>query len=255
MDRQPRLHALTVRISAIAGIACVAESTACGRHARGVAESVDASSVVSPSAIRMNPVFVANHGKLVGAFNGFAWVAGSEGTRVDAPNPCDEHGCFRGNDGALCARGTIPARSCSDALPSACGEGAWGVKIGLDVRREGGPWGRSASSYVAVEYRGAKRVRLAAHRAGDESDREYCVDGYASGAIVGAARFGIECWRGGGDVLASFEEIDKFTVELAASDEASMFNYCVTAIRVGNAIDAAVGPADVPATRVPSAHK
>ena len=159
------------------------------------------------------------------------------------------------NDGALCARGTIPARSCSDALPSACGEGAWGVEIGLDVRREGGPWGRSASSYVAVEYRGAKRVRLAAHRAGDESDREYCVDGYASGAIVGAARFGIECWRGGGDVLASFKEIDKFTVELAASDEASMFNYCVTAIRVGNAIDAAVGPADVPATRVPSAHK
>jgi hypothetical protein len=232
-------------MSAIA-VAGIAESTACERRGRGVAESVDAAAVASPSGIRMSPVFIANHGKLVGAFNGFAWVAGPEGTRVDTPKPCDERSCFRGTDGVLCVRGTIAARSCSDAHPPACGDGAWGVKIGLDVRREGSAWGPSASRYLAVEYRGAKRVRLTAHRAGDEGDREYCVDGYASGAIVGAARFGVQCWREGGEVLASFAGVDKFTVEVAALDEATTFDYCVTAIRVGDAIDAAVGPLDEP---------
>ena len=237
----------------MSAVADIGASTACGRRGRGGAESVDAALVASPSGIRMSPVFIANHGKLVGAFNGFSWVAGSEGTRIDAPKPCDERTCFRGTDGVLCVRGTVAAGSCSDAQASACGDGAWGVKIGLDVRREGSAWGPSASRYVAVEYRGAKRVRLTAHRAGDEGDREYCVDGYASGAIVGAARFGVQCWREGGEVLASFAGVDKFTVEVAASDEASTFDYCVTAIRVGDAIDAAVDLPDGSAPAVTSA--
>jgi hypothetical protein len=235
---------VTARVSAVALV--VAASAACGRRGGDAAGPLATEGAAPSAPIQVSPVFVANHGKLVGAFNGFAWVAGSEGTRIDMPDPCNERGCFRGTDGVLCARGTVAAVSCSGAHSDACRRAAWGVKIGLDVRRDGGPWGSGAQRYVAIEYRGAKRPRVAAHRAGD-GDREYCVDGYRSGELVRAEQFRMECWQDGGDVLAGFDGVDKFILELPAPDEATAFDYCITAIRVGDEIDAAGAPADAKA--------
>jgi hypothetical protein len=245
MDRRRCLRALTTRVPAIALVAVAAPFVASGR---GTADADPALSL----RLRYSRVFVANHGKLVGAFGGFAWVAGAEGVRIDAPSPCNERACFRGADGVLCARGALPARSCSGQPPAGSRTveesgphrerglpcDPWAIKIGLDVRREGGPWGSVAKPYVSIEHRGATRSRLAAHRSGDPPDREYCIEDYPSGELVGADHFHAECWREGGEALAAFDSVDKFILELPASDEATAFDYCITAIHVAEPGDA-----------------
>jgi hypothetical protein len=244
MDRQRFLPALSPRVPAIALVAVVAPFVASGqRVADGDPPPSSAAVAVSPLGVETSRVFVANRGKLVGAFSGFAWVAGAEGVRIDTPNPCNEHGCFRGVDGILCARGTVAAASC-DAAPrpeGRCGSEAWAVKIGLDVRRDGAPWGGDARSYVSMDYRGTLHPRLAAHLHGD-GPQEYCVPDYSSGELVRAERFHAECWKEGGEALGSFEGVDKFTLEVPASHEAAAFDYCITAIHVAGPIDAGAEP-------------
>jgi HAMP domain-containing protein len=243
MDRQRRLPPLIgLAVVVVAGgVALVAW----GRRLAAVRPAGDealADAAASLSHLRTSPVFVANHGKLVGAFNGFAWVVASEGVRIDTPNPCNERACFRGTDGALCSRGTISAPSCAGATPAAalapCPREAWAVKIGWDVRREGGPWGPQAKPQISLDYRGTRHARLAAHRSGDPAATEYCVDDYASGELVGAERFREDCWKERGKPLASFEGVDKFILELPASGEPGAFDVCVTAIHVAEPADA-----------------
>lgn len=190
----------------------------------------------SPNPFEMTRVFVANRGKLVGPWSGFAWVAGAAGVQIDTPTPCDERGCFRGTGGLLCTRGTMAAPRGSRPNADAGTDDPWAVKIGLDVRRDGGSWGSSGEPYVSIEYRGAAHVRLAAHRMGD-GEREYCVDDYTSGDVVRVDRFRASCWKGGGDALATFDDVDKFMLELPAGDEATSFDYCITTIRVGRPVD------------------
>jgi hypothetical protein len=108
------------------------------------------------------------------------------------------------------------------------------MKIGFDTRREGGAWGAAAKGYVSVEYRGARGMRLVAHRAADKDpSREYCVEDYRSGKFVSAAELRLECWSAGGDGLGSFAEVDKFALELAAGHGDTAFDMCVTGIQVG----------------------
>jgi hypothetical protein len=245
MDRQRRLPALiglAIVVVAAGGVALVAR----GRRPAAVRAAGDEAPVDAAAALsrlRTSPVFVANHGKLVGAFNGFAWVVGSEGVRIDTPNPCNERACFRGADGALCSRGTISAPSCTGAAPAGaspapCPRDPWALKIGWDVRREGGPWGPPAKPQIALDYRGTRHARLAAHRSGDPAATEYCVDDYATGELVGAERFREDCWKDRGEPLASFEGVDKFILELPAPREPAPFDVCVTAIRVAEPADA-----------------
>lgn len=194
--------------------------------------------------LQASPVFIANHGKLVGAFNGFAWVAGSDFVRIDTPNPCNEQACFRGVGGVLCSRGVVSAPACPAATSAGpCLHDAWALKIGWDAHREGGPWGPSARPYVSLDYRGAKHARLAAHRSGDPTTTEFCIDDYVSGELVAAGRFRVECWKGRGEPLASFEAVDKFILELPASGEPAPFDVCVTAIHVAEPVDAATDAA------------
>jgi hypothetical protein len=254
MDRRRHLRALTA-----CAIALALAAGGCGRRtnaADGASVPVDGGagdaaahgdeSAAVPVGARASRVFVANHGKLVGAFEGFAWVAGADGVRIDEPRVCDERACFRGTDGLLCTRGAIPARRCSGADAGsgagaqACRRNAFGVKLGFDVRPDGRPWSAAAKRYVSIEYRAAKRLRLAAHRSGD---RDYCVDGYRSGEFVDARRFHADCGEGGGEVLPSFEDVDKLTLEQPATDEATSFDYCITAIAVGDDADASAGGA------------
>jgi hypothetical protein len=116
------------------------------------------------------------------------------------------------------------------------------AKIGFDVRRDGHPWGAAAKRYVSIDYRAAKRLRLAAHRCGD-GDREYCVDGYRSGEFVDARRFRVGCGEVAGEALPSFEGVDKLTLEQPAADDATTFDYCITAIAVGDDADASAAGA------------
>jgi hypothetical protein len=243
MDRQRRLRALSGRGSTIALVGVAASAWACRPRDDTATGRWAAEAAASAPTIRVTQVFVANHGKLVGAFNGFAWVAGSENTRFEMPNPCNESACFRGTDGLLCARGEVSARSCSGSRIDVCRHESWGVKIGLDLRREGGPWGSGAKRYVAIEHRGAKHLRLAAHWAGD-GPREYCIDDYASGELVPAERFRVDCGGDGGVVLSGFEGVDKLALELPATDQAAGFDYCITAIHVGDDVDKMVVPDD-----------
>jgi hypothetical protein len=258
MDRQRHLRALSSSAAVVAVLAAAGPFAGCGRRSVGDGAGSSAERAVDDDAaaplVRLQPtrVFVANHGKLVGAFNGFAWVAGAAGVRIDAPNPCNERACFRGTDGMLCARGALPdATRCDPSRADGrCLPDPWAVKIGLDVHREGGPWGPSAKPYVSIDYRGARYLRLGAHRVGDGS-REYCVDHYVSGDLVRAERFRAECWRDGGDTLTSFEDVDKFVLELPADAPGPAFDYCITAIDVADPIDAAAGaPAPEPEPRV-----
>ncbi len=179
-------------------------------------------------------VFIANHGKLVGAMSGFAWVAGGEGTFFQTPNPCDESSCFKGTDNALCARGTIPALRCADhgGPDSSCDwDSNWGAKIGLDVGRPDQPWGAGAPVAISIDYAGSPAVvRLTAHRAGDPPGKDYCVDRYASGAIVTAARFTARCWIGQGDPLPDFISVDKFGLQIPSAGDPTAFDYCISAI-------------------------
>jgi hypothetical protein len=243
MDRQRRLRALSRRVPAIALVAAAAPFVASGRPADSgrPSQTERPAPPVSPS-LHTSRVFVANRGKLVGAFSGFAWVVGSDGVHVDTPNPCNERGCFRGVDGTLCAQGTLPTSSCNGppSPDGRCRRDAWAVKLGLDTRRDGGPWGSLAKPYVAISYLGAEHMRLAAHRAGD-GPTEYCVDDYISGDLVRAERFRAECWHEGGATLRDFEAVDKFILELPASDAAATFDYCITAIYVAGPIEAAAG--------------
>jgi hypothetical protein len=232
MDRRRLVSSLTA--GALCLLAACGRSTAGDGSAPGDADEAS----VTPVGIQASRVFVANHGKLVGAFEGFAWVAGAEGVRIDEPRVCDERACFRGTDGVLCTRGEIPPRRCSGAGAEECRRKAFGVKIGFDVRRDGHPWSAAAKRYVSIEYRAAKRLRLAAHRSGD-GDREYCVDGYRSGEFVDARRFHAGCGEGaGGEALPSFEGVDKLMLEQPAADDATTFDYCITTIAVGDDADA-----------------
>jgi hypothetical protein len=179
-------------------------------------------------------VFIANHGKLVGAMSGFAWVAGGEGTLFRTPNPCDEKSCFKGTDSALCAQGTILALRCTHpgALDSSCDwDSNWGAKIGLDVGRPGEPWGAVAPDAISIDYTGAPvAVRLTAHRAGDPASKDYCVDRYTSATMVTAARFTVHCWTGQGDALPDFASVDKVGLQIPSADHPIAFDYCVSAI-------------------------
>lgn len=177
-------------------------------------------------------VFIANHGKLIGAMSGFAWVAGGEGTLFQVPNPCDEKSCFKGTDNALCARGTIPAVRCAGtgASASSCNwESDWGAKIGLDVGRPGERWGPAAPASFSIEYTGGP-MRLTAHRASDPPGKDYCVDRYTSGAFVSAARFRSQCWLGQGEVLSDFESVDKVGLQIPSASDGIAFDYCISAI-------------------------
>jgi hypothetical protein len=177
-------------------------------------------------------VFIANHGKLVGAMSGFAWVAGGEGTLFQVPNPCDEKSCFKGTGNALCTRGTIPALRCVDqgASATSCNwEANWGAKMGLNVSRPGEPWGPAAPASFSIEYTGGP-MRLTAHRSSDPPDKDYCVDRYDSGAMVSAARFRTRCWIGQGEVLSDFASVDKVGLQIPSASDPIAFDYCISAI-------------------------
>ena len=253
MDRRRHFPALTaVTVTAALGLGACGHRTgkaggapafgdadgAAARRNAATGDAGDRQAGAAPAPVHASRVFIANHGKLVGAFEGFAWVAAADGVRIDEPRLCDERGCFRGTDGMLCTRGAIPGKRCAGADSQACRRSAFGVKIGFDVRRDGAPWSASAHRYVSVEYRAAKRLRLAAHRSGD-GDREYCVDSYPTGEFVDAARFRFDCGAGAaGEALASFEGVDKFTLEQPGADDVATFDYCITAIAVGDDADA-----------------
>lgn len=207
-------------------------------QARGQPDAGGVDASFAHGEIETSQVFVANHGKLVGAMSGFAWVAAADGVQVDSPSPCDERRCFSGANGTLCARARSPEPSWdrASALDDESHRESWALKIGFDVRRGGGPWAAAAKPYVSVDYRGATHVRLAAHRSGDPT-REYCVDGYAPGELVTADQFRVECWRRGGDRLASFEDIDKLMIELPSSAAAETIDLCITSIAVADWLD------------------
>lgn len=244
MDRRRHLRALTRGAAAVV-FACAA-ATAFFWHLRrggGASGGSDPAAHDGGSAgrdgepplraLRFSRVFVANRGKLVGAWSGFAWVAAAMGVQIETPQPCDERQCFRGTDGLLCTRGTVTSAPGSLPRDDDENQGPWAVKIGLDVRRDGGAWGSNADAYVSIEYRGATHLRFAAHRVGD-GEREYCIDDYGSGEVVQADRFRASCWQQGGEVLATFDDIDKFILELPARDEVTSFDYCLTAIHVAS---------------------
>jgi hypothetical protein len=177
-------------------------------------------------------VFIANHGKLVGAMSGFAWVAGGEGTFFQVPNPCDEKTCFKGTGNALCTRGTIPALRCVDpgaSVPSCNWETKWGAKMGFNVSRPGEPWGPAAPGSFSIEYTGGP-MRLTVHRASDPPGKDYCVDRYASGTMVSAARFRTQCWEDQGELLSDFASVDKIGLQIPSARDPSAFDYCISAI-------------------------
>jgi hypothetical protein len=216
-------------------------ATGCRQHAK--ADHLDASAAASaqpshPSGrqTEMHRVFIANHGKLVGAMNGFAWVAGGAGTFFDTPNPCDARRCFKGTDNELCAVGSIrPLRCLPDGSPaSSCdSESNWGAQIGLDANPAAGPWGPDAPAAVSIEYSDDRsgRHQLTAHRAGDPQRREYCVDDYHSGDLVTADRFTL---RSGDshDALSDFACVDKLGLKVISTKQSTSFDLCITGIFV-----------------------
>lgn len=229
------------RVSALAMSSLLPLATAAACRQRDASEPTEASAPPQPTATEVaatkgdaHRVFIANRGKLVGAMSGFAWVAGGDGTVFRAPSPCDEKSCFKGTDNALCTQGTIPALKCADrdAPDAPCDwESDWGAKIGLDVGRPGEPWGPVAPTAISLEYTGVPvTMRLTAHRAGDPQGKDYCVDRYASGATVTAARFTTHCWTRSGDALADFVSVDKVGLQIPSAGDAIAFDYCISAI-------------------------
>jgi hypothetical protein len=223
--------------TALATLSLLSLATAgCREH--DASEPAEASAPPQPTATEVaatkgeaHRVFIANRGKLVGAMSGFAWGAGGEGTLFRAPNPCDEKSCFKGTDNALCVQGTIPALRCADGGVSCDWESDWGAKIGLDVGRPGEPWGPAAPTAISIEYTGGPvTVRLTAHRAGDPPGKDYCVDRYASGATVSAARFTAHCWTKSGDPLPDLASVDKVGLQVPSANDPIAFDYCISAI-------------------------
>jgi hypothetical protein len=169
-------------------------------------------------------------GKLSGGMEGYAWVAGADLATIEAPNPCNEHGCFTSTQDGLCTRGSMPALTCTTPESWDCNyEANWGVLVGLNPKSRGEAWGEDAPETVAVAYAGEPgNYRLTAHVAGDPDHKTYCIEGYVSGLPVSADRFRSECWSDDGDPLPSFAVVDMIGLMVISAKHDVSFNYCVS---------------------------
>jgi len=197
---------------------------------------LSASLSAAPSSRR---IVIGNDGKLDGVVNGYAWVAGSDGTNVISPNPCNNSGCFKNSGGKLCTKGTIPALTCSGmGTPSyKCNwDKDWGLVLGFNTAQPAGPWGNQAPqtievSYSSVAYAGsAGHFRLNAHVAGDPYSKQYCVDNYTPGAVVKANDMKSQCWFDTGEKLPSFRQVDTIGLLRVSENAPVAFDFCITAI-------------------------
>lgn len=192
--------------------------------------------VAAPST---NTVKIGDYGKLQGALNGYAWVAGAQQAMITTPNPCNNNGCFRNTAEQLCTKGHINALSCSGQGTSQvnCNWAQnWGVVLGLNTTDPQGPWGASAPTRVAVNFTSVARAgsaghyRLNAHLAGDPYTKQYCVDNYTPGAMVQASDFKSQCWFNAGDTLPNFRAVDQLGLLRTSEFSAVDFDFCVTRI-------------------------
>jgi hypothetical protein len=184
-------------------------------------------------------VVIGNDGKLEGAANGYAWVAGSDSATVHSPSPCNFNGCFKNTGGQLCTKGNIKALSCT-------GQGTpqlkcdwdknWGFVLGFNTNQPAGPWGDNAPRSVTVNYTSvaqagsAGHFRLTAHIAGDPNSKQYCIDYYTPGAVVQATDMKSQCWFGAGDTLKNFRQVDTIGLLRVSENIPVSFDFCVTAI-------------------------
>lgn len=188
----------------------------------------------APSSRRL---VIGNDGKLEGA--GYAWVAGSEGTSIATPNPCNTSGCFKNTGGQLCTKGTIPALTCSGmGSPNyKCNwDKDWGLVLGFNTTQPAGPWGNQAPQAIAVNYTSvphagsAGHFRLNAHVAGDPYSKQYCVDNYTPGAVIRASDLKSQCWFNTGESLPNFKRVDTIGLLRVSENGPVAFDFCINAI-------------------------
>jgi hypothetical protein len=217
-------------------IAACASTVACSSEE--TLGTIRAPETVSPGGDR---VLFAYDGKLIGGIDGYAWVLAGGEADVQAPNPCNLHGCFRGTQGRLCTHGNLPALSCTgQGTPQlACNWSSnWGVMIGLNPTATRDPWGPGAPKTVSVTYAGgAGNYRLSAHVAGDPDEKDYCIDGYVSGLSVEPSRLRSACWSDAGQPLPSFSVVDRLGLLLTSTQSPVAFDYCISGITLNAAAD------------------
>jgi hypothetical protein len=189
-------------------------------------------------------VSVGDDGQLSGGITGFVWVARGDGTRLSKPATIEEHACLACEEhaplgregGELCTRGTMMGLSCINETTSRmrCNwRQNWGVTIGFNVNADQNAWGESAAGGIAVRFHGRSAgYRLNAHRKGDPVEKNYCIDNYKSGQIVGPAMFKAPCWVDVGEALPDFKEVDYFDLQLQPGMDYRAFRYCISGIEI-----------------------
>jgi hypothetical protein len=184
---------------------------------------------------RPHRLTVGGNGALEGGPSGPVLVlAGSETWFSGAAGDVPGHVYLEG--GMLCTRGVVYALTCvNEQLPAMrCDwDNNWGVALRWYPRANRGPWGHSASSGVALEFRGKRGpYRLIAHRAGDPDARVYCVENYRSGNSVAPSQFKSECWNNAGDSLPDFGQVEFFALQFSSEQTSRTFQYCLSAINL-----------------------
>jgi hypothetical protein len=227
--RSTRLTLLVLLAVGAPAVACSSEETV---------GTIRAPETVSPGGDR---VLFAYDGKLIGGMEGYAWVAAGSSAVVKSPNPCNDQGCFRDTQGRLCTQGTLPALSCSgQGTPQfACDWSSnWGVLIGLNPKAPREAWGPGAPSTISIAYAGGGgNYRLVAHVAGDPDEKDYCLEGYASGLAVQPRRLRSACWSDSGQPLPSFSVIDRLGLMLTSAQSPVSFDYCISGITLNAPAD------------------
>jgi hypothetical protein len=190
------------------------------------------SDVVLNAPLTPSRVLVGHNGKLSGAMEGYAWVAGADQATIASPNPCDrDNGCFQATSGKLCIQGSLPALECTGKHKCNWDQN-WGAMIGMNPTGEHTAWGEKATEKVAFEYEGGEGTyQVTAHVVGDPDKKVYCIRGYRSGQAVTADQFQTECWSNSGHRLSSFTNVDSFGLMVISEKKPVDFDYCISEIR------------------------
>jgi hypothetical protein len=181
-------------------------------------------------------VVITPDGQLSGAMTGNAWLARGDGTNLSTPVSRDALVRLLPEANGLCTSGTVAGLRCvNENTPSArCNwDTNWGVAIGFHVRADEQAWGRGSPKRMAVEFHGrSTNYRLNAHRKGDPSRKNYCIENYRSGQSVTPSMFKSRCWADEGETLSDFDEVDLFNLQFSSGMQYVAFHYCISEIRL-----------------------
>jgi hypothetical protein len=136
----------------------------------------------------------------------------------------------------LCTSVRVPALFCAGSSHAveheSCDWGDnWGVVLAWNPRASQRAWGDATAGRISFEYQGAAGLyRLVAHREGDPDTRLYCVDAYASGRVVSASDFRLDCWTKGGAVLPDFSGVDTFALHRPPTNNRQTLKLCINSV-------------------------